>query len=368
MKVGIFITILLAGLLPLAVAAQSTNIAGNVYRAGVAVTVSEQVDGDVYAAGQVIIISGHVSGDVLAVGQKIIVDGTIDGNLRALAQQIIINGVIKRNSSFIADSFTVADMGSIGQSIAGVGTYCTVVGPVGRDVEGIYSTVILASSVGRDVRVRVHNDFNFGLQILSTARINGLVDYYAYRQMEPAKRAVISGQMTWHQLENQGVRQSSPAAALAWWVWLIIRLVGLSLVTWIFWKLGGKAFERVVDTMQQRTAAALWWGLLLLVLSPIIIVAIALTLIGLPLALFLAAIYALGLIFFAPWAIVMLGQQLLVFFGRKPAVGRIRIIVLGVLVFFLLTNLPYIGNLLYCLLIILVWGALWQSLAAIKKK
>lgn len=368
MKFSWLIVFVLASIWPSLVGAQAlTATPGNVYRAGTTVTIDTAVDGDVYGVGQTIKIAGEVDGDVLVIAQEVIIDGTIKGDLRAVAQKIIINGSVEGNVSFVADSLDLSDSGKVGRSISGVATYCTLVGSVGADVDGIYSSVVLANTVGRNVHVRVHNDFSSGLQIASTAHINGEVDYYAYRQATPATHAKIGGQVTWHQYAKQASSTNSQPISLSKWILMIISLIGLGLLSWIFWWIGGSFFDRVVVTMQQRTGPAIWSGILLLLLLPLCAVLIAVTLIGIPLALLVLTLYGLGLLFFAPWAVIALGQVVVGLMSRRLQNSKLLIVVVGSIIFLALINLPYIGPLLYCLLVILVWGSWWQSVQFKKK-
>ncbi len=362
MKFFWLIVAALAIIWPQLAGAQATaSVSGNMYRAGNVITIDNTVDGDVYIVGQTARISGQIQGDVLVIAQEVIIDGVVRGDLRAVAQKIIISGSVEGNVSFVADAFDLSDTGKVGRSISGVSTYCTLVGSVGADVDGVYSSVVLANSVGRNVNVRVHNDFSSGLQIASTAHINGAVDYYAYREATPATHAQIGGQVTWHQYAKQATSAENQPISLSKWILMIISLIGLGLLSWIFWWVGGSFFDRVIVTMQQRTGAAIWSGILLLLLLPLCAVLIAVTLIGIPLALFVLALYGLGLLLFAPWAVIAIGQVVVGLMSRRLQSSKLVIVVVGSIIFLSLINLPFIGPLLYLLLVILVWGSWWQS-------
>lgn len=342
--------------------AQEQQHFGNLFAFGNKLRLEGEVHGDVYVAANELVINGVVHGDVLGIARKITINGSVDGNIRVMAQGIELYGTIERNVSLLADQATVRDTATIKGTLTGIATNLTVLGSINDSLEGKYTNILIASDVGRNVDVTITNDFDSGLHVLATARINGDLQYTALQPAQVAKGAVITG--------NRNYNMMSAGNERLWFIdlgdsnWWLIRLgyfASVLLFTLLVWRLSNKRWHEVVESMLLQPRKSLWYGLLSFVFIPVVSLLLVLSLVGLPLGLVGFGLYLMMWYFYPAWACLyvttLVGQRL-------KAVKALPIpwqIMLGLMIIIALTQLPFVGIFFSALMFILTTGALTDS-------
>jgi cytoskeletal protein CcmA (bactofilin family) len=289
-------------------------------------------------------------------------NGSVDGDVRLLAQSVELYGAVNHNVSFIADQTTIRDTAQITGSVTGVATNLTVLGPVAESIEGRYTNLLLASDVGKDVDVSISNDFNSGLHVLATARINGDVRYQALQPAQVAKGAVISGDQNYN-LQSAGNERLwlINFGDSNWWLSRLAYFAALLLTALILWRLGNKRWHEVAESMLLRSRKSLWYGLLWLVFAPVAALILIVTLIGLPLGLVMTALYLASWYFYPAWTCLYVTSVLAI---RSKSVKALPIpwqIMLGLIIIIALQQLPFVGPFFSLILYLLTVGALTDS-------
>ncbi|HSX01286.1 MAG TPA: polymer-forming cytoskeletal protein [Candidatus Saccharimonas sp.] len=259
--------------------AKGTTNHGTLWVAGKNVLVDGDVDGDLVCAGSNVTVNGTVTGDVICAGQTLTLNGKVGGSVRVAGQSVTVNSEIARNLWVAGQDLTLGASGKVAGELAAVGDQLTVNGPVGTDAYGAVSMAMINSAIGGSVNFQA-GDLTLG----DAAHIKGNLDYTnsADQHYDPSK---VEGAVTRHDPPKHEENNSPRDVFLAWLLsrlyWIVADLaVGLVLV-WV----APRAIRALLDRMKKRMGASIGFGALALFTAPIVLVMVAMTSVGLPLAL-----------------------------------------------------------------------------------
>lgn len=275
---------------------QNEKVDQTVFAAGRTVDINAEVFGDVFCAGQTVNISGTVHGDVICAGQTVNVTGTVDGNVRLAGQTVTLGANVSGNATIGGQSFTLLSSGSVGGDLSLGSSDASLNGNVGRDLAVGGQNVTLASSVGRNIQGNVEN-----LSLTSSAKVAGTLDYTSNNDASIASGAQVGGPVT-RNIPQQEEKSTPSAAAflgfgiawfLYWFVAMLITAMALALL-----------FPRALQATTQQAVPTPWKALLVgfvaSMVVPVALIVLALTVVGLPLALLLGLLWFLVLILSGP--------------------------------------------------------------------
>jgi len=363
-------------LLPLAASAYSVKngdsvyvskdevIEGNLYAAGASLTIDGKVTGDVFCAGQSININGEVAGDVFCAGQSININGKIGGSLRVVGNGINLNGQVARNAVTIGATIVTAASSSIGWDLLVLGNIFELRGDVGRDLYGSAGKVSVAGQIGKnlDLNFGTQNNYDKPLIITDTAKIGGEVKYKSNKNADINSGAVIKGE-TIHNFPTL-VAKKSNLVNIGWYWGKLISIfsalvIGLVLIS--FWR---EQIIKITDLMLAKIGQSFGWGIITLLLTPIIVVILLITIIGLPLAFILFALWLIALCVSKILTGILIGRSLINNYWPKQKDSLILAMIIGIVIAYLIFALPIIGG--FISLLAILWG-LGGIMLALKK-
>lgn len=250
-----------------------------------------------------------------------------------------------------------------GAMVAGGGSV-HLAGPVGKSVNVGGGEVTLANEIGGHVNAAAGT-----LRVTSNARIDGNLSYLGQGSPIIDEQAVVKGRVTERSFRTLRIPQ--PEQLMAGLAMGKLLFAGISFVSTLvlgllFIRFYPIATELTVANLSRRTLASFGMGLLLCLLGPIVILLLAATLLGLPLALVAAAGLFLILYLSRIFAITWLGWGLLRSFGRAP--GARAAFVTGLILYFILTLIPFAGGFVMLLMTVIGTGALLLSKGEIYRK
>ena len=324
---------------------------------GRVVRIDGEVTGDLIAFAQSIEIVGSVHGDVISFGRTIEVDGRIGGGLAGFGQTIRIEDSIGQSVYGFAQSLRSGRDATIEGDLFAFGEEISVGGSVGRNVTVFGNTLAITGDVVRDVK------FAGRLATMRpSASIGGNLDVGlpAERNLEVDSAATIAGE-TIVEVPEPGQEEDEGGLLSAWsiaWtaLWLVTAFLSGLLLLWAL-----PALRRVpLDNLNGiLTSAGL--GFVLVTATPVLAVVLAVTLIGLPAGLVIAAVWALSLYVSKIVVAHFLGNALL-----RPQPLGVRSLLLpllaGLVVVLIAVSLPYVGWVINLLLVIIGLGAMGQAL------
>ena len=263
-------------------------------RSGGNVHITEDVDGDLLIAGGTVKVDGRISGDLLIVGGDIEVNGNVDQNLRIVGGKVLVKSHVGRNVSVVSGDVTIGE-----------------------------NTLVDGNFVATGGRIKIDETATIRGKSYITAPPQGKLDFERNKTRKPF--GIVNGIVTAFTLLSAFV-------------------MGAFLIF-----LFPKTVERIGTNAQKKIGAYFIRGIITTVILSIAVMVAAFTVIGLPAALILffaliAGWYVAGLL-----ARILIGQYLylLIARNRRTSVVKkshyIKILIIGILAFFVLGFVPFVG-------------------------
>jgi cytoskeletal protein CcmA (bactofilin family) len=293
----------------------------------------ETVDGIEGVAGT-IVVRGTVDGDLSGAAGSIRIaeTGRVDGSVQAAAGTVVVAGEIGGDAEVGAGSFELTETGSIAGSLdVGAGSI-TVDGAVGGDVRAAADSVVLGPN----------------------AVVDGEFRYDAETFSESPDASVAGGVVEDTSLRGDAGIAFGPDLVPSWVGPVYGAAVTLALGAFLL--LAFPLFSRgVADRVGAEPLLSGGIGLLALVLTPIALVLVAVTVVGIPLALAGFAAYGVALWVGSVYGRYALGAWAL---DRAGGSNRWAALLLGVVAVALIGLLPWVGGLVELVVLLLGLGAL----------
>jgi hypothetical protein len=380
----------------------------DLYVAGDTITVNGTVKGDLFAVGRLVEINGVVEGDLMAAAQAVKINGSVKDDARLAGQVIYLSEEAAVGSDLLELGFSLetAPGSSVGQDLLGAGYQMLLAGDAGRNVKLTGAAVKLAGKVGGDVHAEVGEpeegpapttfmpeipggltipEVKPGLTLADTAQIKGKLTYVSRAEGDIAPGAEVTGGVTRQEPEipvaEAQARPSPAQRALGWSMrqaqrFLTLLLVGLLIV----WAAPGLV-RRFGGVVQKQPLPSLGWGVVALLVFVAALIALAIVTILLALILglitlggLLGDIIGLGLLiggvmvtlFTLIWSylakiiiVVLVGRLVLEKIKPDWSEGRVWPLIVGLILFVIVTAIPCLGDLISLLVTLTALGALW---------
>ncbi len=370
-------------------------------------TLNGTVKGDLVVGGGTIEINGTVEGDLIAVGQSIVVNGTVRDDARIAGYALFVGGEVTDDLIAVGFSLENGSESNVGGDLFSVGYQTLLAGDVMGNVNLAGGAVEIAGAIGGDADVDVGGaepgqgmppGFPFaptlprvpslpvGLTIDESASIGGDLNYTANaRTAIPA--GVVAGETAFTQYVPEvearpEVVAPSPAALVGhWFLRQLRRLITLLLVGALMMWLVPDWTRKIAGVVQAQPLPSLGWGVVaiaafVLVMLVLVIATVLLAVVfGVVTLGELAGRFAVlgGIVtstvsfgFSITWAYVtrivislLLGQLIFRLFKSTAAEHRWWPMLLGVLIFVIITAIPVLGWLATLATVLLGLGAVW---------
>jgi len=335
-----------------AVAAGET-LDDDLFASGQTVTVAGRVTGDVYATGQTVVVTGTVDGDLIAAAQQVVVDGTVNGNVRTAGAVVTINGRVGRSVTALAQQLNISSSGRVDGSLLAAGETLSVFGPVGRGITSGGGTLQIDGPVGGKVLAWAQT-----LSLGPNTRIAGDLEYRSENQAElPA--GTVAGQV--HYVAIQRQQQQAPLLNGLFDFGALVLLIGSAILGALAIVFAPRASARALELGRQQPLQTFGVGLLALCAVPVAVILIGVTLVGIPLAFAVAALYWFTLLLAWPALGLVVGTELARLVRRGEPLPVLGALVVGLIVLHLVTHLPFLGGLVAFLGLAFGFGLIVQS-------
>lgn len=336
-----------------AVVAPGETLDDDLFASGQTVTVAGRVTGDVFATGQTVVVTGTVGGDLIAAAQQVVVDGMVNGNVRAAGAVVTVNGRVGHSVTGLAQQVNVSSSGSVDGSLVAAGETVSAFGPVGRGITAGGGTLQLGGPVGGKVLAWANT-----LSLGPTTRIAGDLEYRSENQAE-IPSGTVAGRVQYDPIERQP--RQAPLLNGLFDFGGLVWLAGSAILGGLVIVLAPRASARAVELGRQQPLPTFGLGLLALCVVPVAILLIAVTLVGIPLALAVGALYWLGLMLAWPAMGLLVGTELARRVRRGAPMPVLGALLVGLIVLHLVTHLPILGGLVAFLGLAFGLGLIAQS-------
>lgn len=256
---------------------------GDVLAASEEVVLTEDVSGDAMAAGGSVTFDGQVGGSYLGAGGEQTIQGRIDGSVRGAGGSVELEAQVGRNVTLVGGDVTIARESVVEGNAYLAGATVRVLGSVAGDLYAGGAVIDLQGDVDGDVRVEAGT-----LRIGPDANIGGELRYRLEEDAVPD----ISAQA---QIEG-GIQELAPREGDGPGLGFdVLRVLAFLLAGAVLVALFPTTLTEATDEIDDRIPAALGLGLLWLLLVPVGVVVLGATVVGIPLALMVAVLYAVSL-------------------------------------------------------------------------
>ena len=328
--------------------ASSESIDGSAWVSGSSIDISGDVNGDVYCAGQNVTISGHVTGDVLCLGQTVTLSGTVDGSARLAGQSVSISGNVKGSTTELGQSVTLEGQGNVGQDASFFGQDVSINGKVNRDVVIGAASATVNSAIGRNVTTWAND-----LSLKNAANIGGFLTYTSPQKATIESGAQIAGKVTYNQKMVQQTQQQAAGIGLVGvFVWVLMPIVSAVVTALLFPREYQFATTPAVAAFSKMLLATLV-GLVAGIVMPFIIIFLAITILGIPLAIVALVAWVLVLLLSGSVSAYYVGQIV-----WREQTHAVLVMLIGAAIIAVLLLIPIIN--------IIVWFiAVWYGSGAL---
>lgn len=299
--------------------------------------VAENIDGCLAALGETVNVSGNVKGISFVLGDSV--------NLRGTTEYLFLLGnTINLDTSIFKDSF-----------ILGATVNITSKNMLGRDAVILASTLNLSGEAKRDVTitaetVKIHDATILGniridadnIVISGDTKILGTLTYYDDSNIDMANTVVVSNVSILkapaiEEPTKESIFISKVKKEIFTIATVAVVLLVLSCATSTFTNID----KKVVNNLNIGDAmVTMVTGFLVLSLTPIVIVILLVTIIGMPAAIILLILYIIGI-----WlSNAFTGYVLVKHLFKNKKIHTIIVVILGLMLVTLLCNIPIISG------------------------
>lgn len=349
---------------------------GNAYVAGGMVHLSGNVDGDFMAAAGDLYVGGDVRDDLTAAGGTIVLLGNVGGDARAAGGDLLVGGDIGGELVLAGGMVSVSSEAVVRGNAYLAGGKMVIDGVIDGDL------VVRAEEVDilGEVKGNVSGEF-VSLKVADGAKIGGMLAYKAPQEAVVEAGAVIGGDIVYQPSSKRadaGMPMEFPDKEIKRFVAGIIGLaallkfLGMIVAALVLVLLFEKKSQKLVDA----TIAGFWPGFLrglgMVVLSPIGVVLLTLTGVGVVLAMLGASVAVVAFSVGGIYAGVVLGVWIRrVWTKNRKVQADWKSALLGVTLVNLVIVVPVAGWLFKMVLILATAGSfvslLWNYLRPVKK-
>ena len=328
---------------------------GDYFATGSNIEIAGQVTGDVYVFGSHILISGQVDGDVIASAGTVDISGVVKGNLRVAGGQVEIGGVIGARATIFGGHIKVTSQSDIGQGALITGGVVEFSGKISQNLTLTASTAQLSGTVGGNVKAYVEQ-----LRLKAKSVIGGNIVYTSGEQIVIDSGAKVGGTITYHASSvhqffrgkwKEGVIVGTKLTAI------LMNFIFSFVIGWLFIRWSPERLRYAEQVLATHPWRAFFLGILIAVLLPIACLLLFITILGFPLALALVVISLIG--FYTAKIIPILYYANRLFARRGRRRNSLWILLLGLLVFFMLNQVPFLGVFLSIVFTLLGLGSVF---------
>jgi cytoskeletal protein CcmA (bactofilin family) len=277
---------------------EGQKVYSSLYSSGKNIDIKGEIFGDVFCAGQSIKIDATVHGDIICAGQDVTIAGTVDGNIRVAGQVVNIEAAITRNVSAAAATFSLDAGAKVGQDLTAAGGL-NIKGEIGRDAVISGDNIVLNGKVGRNVAAKSNN-----ITLKDDAKISGNLNFTGSSQPKRDVGAKVEGKTTQTAVKKESRSYFNPIFYLVG----LASLVFIGAMVAIFFP---TYLERTTNIIKGKPGRTLLIGGVTGLLVPAVTFGFALTIIGIPVTIFLLMAFLFAAALTGPISGYLVGRLVL---------------------------------------------------------
>lgn len=332
------------------------------YLAGERVIVSADVNGDLILAAGSASIDGQVSGDVMAAAGEIILTAELADDLRVAGGDISLCGAITGDAVLAGGDIDICADTIVGNNLWIAAGDATLNGTVENDLTIKGGDITLSGKILGNANISAHS-----IEILPGTEILGNFEYSSPEEASIHSTANISGEVTYTKSKGWWGRKNdkeSGGLLMGAIGFLLIALLSISISALVVSKTLPKVFSSTPTIIRTQFLQSLGVGLIAILVTPIIMALLAITVVGIPLAVILLLLYLLMIIGGLFAGLLVVADMILQWIKNKQQATKTKTgfwyfiaIILATLLLIILNIIPLVGGVILFLLYLTGVGA-----------
>jgi cytoskeletal protein CcmA (bactofilin family) len=340
---------------------RSGTVKEDIYLAGSTVNLAVVAEGDVTAAGGNLTIGDEIKGDALLAGGSVTIRGKLRDDVRAAGGAVTLDAEVGDDALLAGGNVVLAPSTSVGGRAWLAGGRIDIAGRIGRELKAAGGNIAISAEVMGNAMLAGET-----IEIKPGAVIHGNLRYMSPNAATIDKAAMIKGTIT-HLPSPRHERGAVGTAAAGIGILISLMVTGTVLLL---------LFPRFAVAVTDRIAQAPWkslgLGLAVLAATPLVIILLFVSLIGLWLGFILLAAYLVALLAGYLSGVLSAGEIMLKRLRRQTGLTRgwrVAALVIMLVMVGVLGLVPGLGGLLIFALLLFGLGSLaWQVYRAIAAK
>lgn len=315
------------------------------------ITIDGNINGETYLIGQNIIVNGNIGGDLIAVGGNVDLNGKINGNARIIAGNLGISSSSLKNITIIAGKTNIEKRTEISENAVIINSDLNFYGKIKGDVK-IFSNNFYDNGVINGNAEISSPNISFGDKSIFSSNLN-----YQSNFENIALSKKMPGRVTFKKSANNRLSplanfESNTFVSRVKNVSSFASFFSYLIFGFILCFLFPRHFANMVKTCVEKPLASFIVGVLFYIVSPFIILALILTLVGIPLVFLYVGFLAL-LIFTSRIIIALvIGRKIL-----RDEESKFLPLLIGLIIIQIALWIPFIGTVAKLSIVILATGS-----------
>ena len=326
---------------------------GDLKIVGKTVEISGTIEGDLYVMASQVYIDGVVKGDVICCTGLLDISGTVERDVRGVCGQAVFGGDIGRNVSVACASLEMATTGHIMGNLLVFTGSCDILGDIDKNVSVFASFLRFSGTIMGKLSAHVGS-----LRITSKAKVAGGIEYYSNEMARIDSGAVIEGKMVhnpsfiYTMASNGWIKKLKLGSKIAGSLmnFFFTLIMGLILISYFRPKL-----DKCAEVIHKRSGHSLITGIVVIIVLPVVALVFLISIVGAPFALGIIALNVIGFYSAKIVTLYYVGVRILKRWRFKEHPRRYFVMLL--IIYSLLSLLPYIGWIMSVLFMLLGIGA-----------
>jgi cytoskeletal protein CcmA (bactofilin family) len=325
----------------------------NLYLAGPEVHVAQPADGDVVAAAGRLDVDGAIAGDAVLAAGSLDVRAPVGDDLRAAGGIITLGSTVSGETLGAGASIHVTPKAELRGRTWLAGNEVVIAGRVTGEVKAYGRYITVSGELTGPVQLSAER-----IELQPTARVNGDLAYSSTHRIVIRNGAVVTGRLTREAGVFEIPRPHFRIPGLG--ALRPLLLLGLFAFGLLLYAVFPRYTISATRTLQTAPLKSLGLGAALFFSAPPVMLLLVITIIGIPVALVLGALYAVAVLAGYLIAAFFIGIRLARLAGRSIERPAWRLIALAVAltVLWLLRQIPYAGGIVGLLALLFGLGAL----------
>ncbi|NGX45083.1 MAG: hypothetical protein K940chlam2_00225 [Chlamydiae bacterium] len=337
---------------------------GDFFAGGNSVEISGIVEGSVYVFGSQVIIDGTIEGDVIAAGGVVAIAGEVKGSVRVAGGEVDLAGKIGRSVTVLAGSLQISPTAAIGKNITAMAGNLEMEGLVEGKATFFTSQLRISGVIKKELTAYVGQ-----MRLTPSARIEGDVEYNSDAEALIDEGAEIRGSVKRSPSAISDFFGDKVKKSIAFGPQIlgtIMNFVFSFVLGWILIKVFPNKYRGCLDVLHRRPGKTFLAGIAVALLLPFACLLLFISILGVPFAIALIALNILGFysakIITILWAAEGLAPKL------RIRSGSLWLLFIGLVVYFLLKEIPLFGKLMTLTAMLLGLGAIFSRPRRLRRK